>query len=239
MIAAWLGRCARLAAVAVALPLCLDGCTTNRVAASAAGSDIDAITARHVTMYVVRRGWHIDVGFAAADLVEPLDFAREQFPDARFFAFGFGDRRYLHARNPAFRNMLAALWPGDGLILVTALNGTPQQAFGDSQVVELTLTATQTMQAQRRITASLSLQDGRPQSDGPGPYEGSAYWRSSRRYSAAFTCNTWAGQVLASGGLSLPVHGVIFAGQVWRPVLRLAGTHLAGSPSSEPVTSGH
>ena len=235
MMAVGLRRGALLAAVAIELPLWLDGCSTNGAALNAAMADNDAMPAGSVTMYVVRRGWHIDVGFAASDLGGPLKAASELFPDARFLTFGFGDRRYLHAHNPAFPNMLAALWPGDGLMLVTALRATPQQAFGSAQVIELTLTARNTRQAQRRMTASLSLQDGRPQSDGPGPYEGSVYWRSTRRYSAAYTCNTWAAQVLQAAGLPLRVHGVVFAGQVWRPVRHLAGP--LNTPG-EPLTSG-
>jgi hypothetical protein len=221
MIASWLRGCALLrrsallATVAIALPLWLEGCSTHR-------APLDTTPARTVTLYVVRRGWHIDVGFAASELTGQLKFMSGQFPEARFVTFGFGDRRYLHAHNPAFPNMLAALWPGDGLMLMTALRGTPRQAFGETQVVALQVTANQAALAQSSIAASLSLQDGRPQSDGPGPYEGSAYWRSSLRYSAAFTCNTWAAQILASAGLPLPVHGVIFAGQVWGPVRRLA-----------------
>ncbi len=236
MIAAWLRRGALLAAMAIAMPQWLAGCATQGAAdtpAVNATAAQEAAPARNVTLYVVRRGWHIDVGFAAEDLSGPLKQAREQFPPARFFTFGFGDRRYLHAHNPDFPNMLAALWPGDGIMLITALQGTPQQAFGDSHVVELTVTAGEALQAQRRMAASMSLHDGSPQSDGPGPYEDSTYWRSSLRYSADYTCNTWAAQVLASAGLPLPVHGVVFAGQVWRPVLRLARAHRGG----EPVTS--
>jgi Protein of unknown function (DUF2459) len=242
MIAAWPRHGALLAtmAMAIAMLLWLAGCASDRGADNAAVNAIadEQATAarnvtRNVTIYVVRRGWHIDVGFAAEDLAGPLRAAREQFPQARFFTFGFGDRRYLHAHNPDFPNMLAALWPGDGLMLITALQATPQQAFGDSQVVELSVSAAQALQAQRRMGASMSLLDGRPQSDGPGPYEGSAYWRSSLRYSAVYTCNTWAAQVLASAGLPLPVRAVVFAGQVWRPVLRLARAH----PNGEPVSS--
>jgi len=89
MIAAWLRRGALLAALSIVLPPWLEGCAASRAPA----------------------GWHIDVGFAADDLVGPLKLASEQFPEARFFSFGFGDSRYLHARHPAFPNMLAALWP--------------------------------------------------------------------------------------------------------------------------------
>jgi hypothetical protein len=228
-----LRRGALLAGIAIALPLWLAGCVSKSPSINTMAED-HATPAHNVTLYVIRRGWHIDLGFAADDVIGPLKLTGQQFPQARFLTFGFGDRRYLHARNPAFPNMLAALWPGDGLMLVTALRGTPQQAFGDSEVVELTLSAHEALQAQRQMAATFLLQDGRPQSDGAGPYEGSAYWRSTLRYSAAYTCNTWAAQVLASAGLALRVHGTVFAGQVWRPVLRLARAH----PAGEPVSSG-
>jgi hypothetical protein len=237
MIAAGLRRCALLAAVAIALPLWLDGCSTHQPGTDTAAANVvadgDATPGRTVTMYVIRRGWHIDVGFAASDLTGPLKLASEHFPDARFFSFGFGDRRYLHALHadsPAFPHMLAALWPGDGLMLVTALRGTPQQGFGAAEVIELTLTARNAIEAQRHMSASLALQDGHPQSDGPGPYEGSEYWRSSLRYSAVYTCNTWAAQALKAAGLPMRVHGTVFAGQVWRPVLHLAGSPQRVSP---------
>lgn len=235
MIGAGRRRCALLTAVVIAWPLWFDGCNTRSVARDPTVATVDeAMLAPEVTMYVVRRGWHIDLGFAASDLTGPLAAAREQFPQARFVTFGFGDRRYLHARNPAFPNMLAALWPGKGLLLVTALRATPQQAFGEREVVEVKLSSRQAAQAQRSVVGALTLQDARPQSDGPGPYEDSLYWRSSLRYSAAYTCNSWAAQVLNSAGLPLRVHGVVFAAQVWQPLVRLARP---SSPINEPARS--
>src|ERR1039458_10254570 len=46
-------------------------------------------------IYVIRRSWHVDIGFAAADLQPPLAALRSDFPDAHFLLFGFGDRHYL------------------------------------------------------------------------------------------------------------------------------------------------
>ena len=63
-----------------------------------------------------------------------------------------------------------------------------------------------------------ALRDGALQSEGPGPYEGSAYLRASERYSALHTCNTWAAELLQASGLPVHSHGVLFAGQLWRQV---------------------
>ena len=56
----------------------------------------------------------------------------------------------------------------------------------------------------------------------PGPYEGSLYFEATPRYSALYTCNTWVAHALAAADLPVRVRGVIFAGQVWRPALKLA-----------------
>ena len=53
----------------------------------AAGAD----AAKSVVIYVVRRGWHMDIGFAAADLQPPLNDVIGQFPGVRYLFFGFGD----------------------------------------------------------------------------------------------------------------------------------------------------
>ena len=62
-------------------------------------------------IYVVRRSWHIDLGFAAADLQPPLNAVAAKFPGARFVFFGFGDRHYLEAKHHTPWVSLRALWP--------------------------------------------------------------------------------------------------------------------------------
>jgi hypothetical protein len=230
---------AALAAAALLLALASVGCSHTQPAAVRSGptrATAVAVAASPSTiLYVVRRAWHIDVGFAVDGLREPLSGFAAPFPGARFLMFGFGDRGYLHASHPWLPNMLSALWPGEGLILVTALQGSPQQAFGADQVVELRLADAALQAAQQRILTSMQWRDGRAESDGPGPYEGSEYLRASIRYSAIRTCNTWAAQVLQSAGLPVRTQGVVFAGQLWRQVRRLSGASDAPAPSGVPA----
>jgi hypothetical protein len=60
-------------------------------------------------IYVARRGWHVDIGFAAADLQPPLKSLMDEFPGAQYLFFGFGDRHYLLAKNRGAPVLLAAL----------------------------------------------------------------------------------------------------------------------------------
>jgi uncharacterized protein (TIGR02117 family) len=176
--------------------------------------------ATHV-IYVVRRTWHIDVGFPVQELELPLAGLREDFPGVAYLQFGFGDRRYLMSRHHGAGMMLSALWPGAGLILLTALKATPQQAFGASQVIELAVTGEQSHDLQRFIWQSLSSDSAPIKPVAAGPYEGSEFYAAIPNYSALHTCNTWAAQALHSASLPIRSTGVAFAGQVWRQVQRL------------------
>jgi Protein of unknown function (DUF2459) len=186
-------------------------------AASADAADSSVI-------YVVRRSWHIDIGFAAADLRAPLNGLTAKFPGARYLFFGFGDRRYLEAKHHTAPVLMSALWSGSGLILVTALSSTPQEAFGADQVVALPLPQAGVDDLQAFVAKSLDDLT----SDIAGPYEGSLYFSAVPKYSAVHTCNTWAAEGLKTGGLPVYSAGVVFAGQLWTQ-LRHLEHQLAGA----------
>jgi Protein of unknown function (DUF2459) len=182
------------------------------------------------TVYVARRKWHIDVGFAAADL-GPLAFAGAEFPGAKYLFFGFGDRRYLLAKHHNAPVLSGALWPGPGLILLTALKGTPAAAFGSSQVIEIELSGSQARSVQSFIRGSIADRAAyAPVPYEKGPYDGSVYYAASAGYSALHTCNTWAAQTLRTGDVPVRSRGVIFAGQLWSQVRKLAAA--ASPPTS-------
>lgn len=178
-------------------------------------------------IYVVRRGWHIDIGFAVADIQPPLTSLASEFPGVRYLFFGFGDQRYLMAKDRNAPVLLAALWPGRGMILATGLTAPPPDAFGASQVIALAVTARQERDAQAFVWQSLArgptdTADGPVESYARGPYEGSLYFTAKPKYSAFHTCNTWAAEALQAAALPIHVVGVVFAGQLWVQVRRLA-----------------
>jgi hypothetical protein len=179
-------------------------------------------TAGTRVVYVDRRSWHIAIGFAAADLEPPLAAVRGAFPSALYLEFGFGDRQYLTSRHPGAGTLLSALWPGPGLILMTALTVSPQDAFGTGNVFELHLTARQAEQIQQFIWRTLLHDQNTISVLEAGPYEGSVFYAASAKYSAAHTCNTWAAQSLQAARLPIHSTGVVFAGQLWSQIRDLA-----------------
>lgn len=175
--------------------------------------------------YVVRRGWHVEVGMATTDLQPVLQPVSAAYPGSRYLLFGFGDRRYLLHRDAA--STAAALWPGPALMMVTSLySAQPEDAFGGDRVVRLALTPEQMSSLQSFIARSFAAQDGVPVRVAPGPFEGSAYYEAVQHYSALHTCNTWAAEALKAAELPVGSSGVEFAWQLWHQVQHLA------SPSS-------
>jgi hypothetical protein len=173
-------------------------------------------------IYVVRRQWHIDVGFAAPEPTAPLAGFSARLQGAQYLLFGFGDRHYLTAKGSVFPDMLIALWPGPGLLLVSGLGAPPQQAFGPANVVALHVTSLQRRAAETFVLQSLSDPGGRFEPYALGPYQGSLYFSATARYSGLYTCNTWAAQVLQAAGLPVRSAGVVFASQLWRQIHRWA-----------------
>jgi hypothetical protein len=202
-----------------------------------------------IVMYLARRHWHIDVGFPARDLSPSLAFLAGRFPRAGYFFFGFGDRHYLLAKRQGSSTLSGALLPGPGIVLVTALENSPAQAFGASHVLEFDLSAAEMAAAQSFVRRTLSGDQGATElpSVAEGPYEGSLYYGAEPRYSALHTCNTWAAEALDSAGLPVRTRLVVLAGQLWRQARRIAapgnravrgGVLAPGYPQQTPQSQG-
>jgi hypothetical protein len=173
------------------------------------------------TIYVARRGWHIDIGMAAADLSPPLNQAAAALPGSKYVFFGFADKHYLLAANHNAPVLLLALWPGASILLTTGLTNSPAEGFGASHVITLLVTPDQMHDLQTFIWRSLRTQDDVLKVYRDGPYEGSVYFLGKPKYSAFHTCNTWGAEALRAAGFHVHTAGVIFAGQLWLQARRL------------------
>jgi hypothetical protein len=183
-------------------------------AAASAGADSS-------TIYIARRGWHIDIGMAAADLSPPLNQAAAALAGSSYVFFGFADKHYLLAANHNAPVLLSALWPGAGILLTTGLTNSPAAAFGATHVVTLEVTQDQLRDLRAFIWRSLRTQDDVLKVYRAGPYEGSVYFLAVPKYSALHTCNTWGAEALRAAGFHVHTAGVIFAGQLWSQARRL------------------
>jgi len=164
-------------------------------------------------VHLVARGWHTDVDLPADRLPPPLLPLARDFPGASYFLFGFGERAYWTRPDPNSMDAFAALVPGPGVILVTALRVSPQTAFAPEDVVALPVTEAGLDRLAAHLAAELR-EDGQIRRLADGPYPGSRFYATSRRYSAAYTCNTWTADASQVAGTGVAATGVLFAGQL-------------------------
>jgi uncharacterized protein (TIGR02117 family) len=181
-------------------------------------------------VYVVGRGWHTDIALPVEEIAGPLASLETNFPGVRVLTFGFGERQFLVTRQKNLGAMLNALLPSQSALLMTALNTSPQAAFGASNVVTLHVSQA----GLGRIEASIWREFERSATGQPvllanGPYPGSVFYAASDTYDGFNTCNTWTADTLRTGGVPMPVTGVLFSGQVMGPA-RWIEAHQAASP---------
>jgi hypothetical protein len=227
-----------LKTMALLTALALAGCSTAHSQRVTGTSEADA--GPRVVIYVIRRSWHTDIGFNASDLPLPLAAVRSQLPAAHYLLFGFGDQHYLTNHGRSIGGLVGAIWPGPGLVLVTGLAGTPEQAFGGDGVIRLTLSAGQARRLEEYVLKTLVATDSVPKVLATGPYEGSYYYASTVRYSGLNTCNTWMAAALKAAGLPVHSFGVEFSGQIWRQVREIARQQKlpVAQPPEENLLSG-
>jgi uncharacterized protein (TIGR02117 family) len=195
--------------LAVALVIALAGCATPTPRADVTGAPATN------AIYLIRRGWHTDIGVAADQVGAPLARLRSVFPGVRVLLFGFGERAWLLHRQHDLTDMLAALLPASGALLVTALSVSPQLAFPPEDVVTLHVSAHGLAQLNDFISGSFEwAPDGALRSIADGPYAGSLFYASTMRYSGVFTCNTWSAEGLQTAGLPIHAGGTLFAAEV-------------------------
>ncbi|HEY4172387.1 MAG TPA: DUF2459 domain-containing protein [Rhodopila sp.] len=182
------------------------------------------------TVYVVGRGWHTDIALPVEEITGPLASLEAEFPGVRVLTFGFGERQFLVNHEKDLGSMLYALLPSRSALLMTALNTSPQAAFGASNVVTLHVSQA----GLDRIEASIWREfersaTGQPVKLADGPYPGSVFYAASDTYDGFHTCNTWTADTLRTGGVPMSAAGVLFAGQVMGPA-RWIQAHQAASP---------
>jgi hypothetical protein len=178
---------------------------------------------------VADRGWHTDLCLSVADLSGPLVALTWDLPGVRTLSFGFGERQYLLARQPTVAEMLSALLPSRSALLMTALNGPPDAAFGANNVVTLGVSRAGLAGLTAFIWNSLETCHGKLVRLADGPYPGSVFFAGRATYDAFATCNTWTASGLRAAGLPID-DDVLFAGQVMRQARRVAERQLNRRP---------
>jgi len=174
------------------------------------------------TLYVIASGWHTEIGLPSHAMTGPLLALQNAAPDAQYFVFGWGQRNYYMARDPALGDLAAAAIPGPAVMLVIPADISPREFFAGSSVLTVRISRDGLDRLSRFLWEYIE-KDAQllPRRVGEGPYPGSVFYASIGTYSLGNTCNTWTAEALRVSGLPVSASGVVFAHQVVDQVPRI------------------
>lgn len=185
---------------------------------------------------VVSNGWHTAIVIGRADLVATgLLPEADDFPDAVFLEFGWGDRVYYPAGEKTLGMALdAALAATPSVMHMAGLARPPELTYADAEVVPVALTQA----GFRRLVGTIAGNFERPEGARAKPisrglYPDSNFYHAHGAFHLFNTCNTWTARMLRAGGVNLSPSGVVTADELvarLRAVVNLARLSGGGAP---------
>ena len=181
----------------------------SRTAAARIGSD------RTVPIFVIAGGWHTELGLPVESLRGSLALFADALPGVRYLVFGWGQRDYYMAREPAIGDLFGAALPSSAVMLVVPLWQAPANAYGADHVFNVVVSDQGASTLSGFIWRFVAMgADGRPVRVAPGPYPQSAFYASNGTYSLGYTCNTWTATALKAAGVPIHASDVVLPGQL-------------------------
>ena len=177
------------------------------------------------TIFVLEHELHTEISVPAQQMTGGLTRFNSLFPGSAYFSFGFGERLFFQMRRAADAvDMVAAILPGAGTVLVTALGAPPDEAYTDLPMVPIRVSQAEL----DRLTDFLWESVERTPNDqliklGEGKFPGYVFYGATPTYSGFYTCNTWTMEALDRAGLDAGAPGSLFAYQVMNAARRIAG----------------
>ncbi len=163
---------------------------------------------------IISNGWHTAIVLPRRDLVATgLLPEADDFPNAAFLEFGWGDREYYPAKEATVGMALsAAMIPTPAVMHMVALDRTPRLTYPDSERISVRLTE----RGFRHLVRAIAGDFKRPKRARAAPlsrglYPQSNFYEAHGKFHIFNTCNTWTARMLRAGGISLSPSGIITA----------------------------
>jgi hypothetical protein len=185
----------------LAAPLLLGACALPRLGGAPAACP------QGDRFHLFAADWHTEI-------IVPGDWLPELQPlgpGVPWIALGFGQRDFFMAERPGVAEALAATVPSPAVIRAQFLSAVPISR-GDVEV--LALRGSRAGLAGFLAAAFARDGEGRLAPPVQSGLPGRAFLPAARRYSLAYTCNTWTADALAAAGLPVSSRSVVRREQV-------------------------
>ena len=160
-------------------------------------------------IWVASNGWHSGIVLARADVPESVIPEIADFPQARFFEFGWGDAEFYPAREAGAWLALRAAFPGPAVMHVAGLPDHPARLWPQVTILPFAVDT----QGLRRLLVFLRHSfdragAGRAEVTARGIYPFSLFYPATGRFHLFNNCNSWTAQALTAKGLGASLGGV-------------------------------
>jgi len=158
-----------------------------------------------IKIYVVSHGWHTGIVVPRRDIPEELWHGGDDFPEAEFLEFGWGDEGFYRAATPEFfQSLKAALVPSPAVLHVVGFRGPVTEFFPASGVVSIDLGRKAFHGLARFFDETIVKPDeGEVFALDSGLYGDSRFYAAHGTYTVFNNCNHWVARGLHAAGLAI------------------------------------
>lgn len=185
-----------------------------------------AVDATPVTIYLVSHGWHTGIVVPRREIPEGFWRGGNDFPDAEFLEFGWGEEEFYRAEDPGFfQSFRAALFPSPAVLHVAGFQGPVTEFFASSGVVEIDLEREGFFRLAEFLDRTLvKPEHGEASAVGSGLYGDSRFYAAHGEYTLFNNCNHWVAQGLQTAGLAVDPDCAMTATAVFEQAQRIGKT---------------
>jgi uncharacterized protein (TIGR02117 family) len=155
------------------------------------------------TIIVTSNGWHTGIIIAANSVNKDQVPEISDLSGARYFEFGWGDRKYYPADRPTLGLAFMALFaPTPSVVHVAGRDQLPVRSDSELDVLNVSITTDGRDRLISFIAATFDRAGNeRARSMGPGLYPHSHFYAAHGKFHIFNTCNTWTARALVAAGL--------------------------------------
>lgn len=160
-------------------------------------------------VFVHSNGWHTGIAVAVEDIPDGMIPEAEDFSDAHYLEFGWGDAEYYPEPDAGVLDAIGAAFPGPAVVHVTPLQGRPREVYRQGEEVVLMFERNNFSRLIEYLHESFDRGgSARAEVAAPGIHPRSKFYPATGEFSLANTCNTWTARGLAAAGVDIRVAGV-------------------------------
>ena len=181
------------------------------------------------SIYVVRRGSHTGIALRADDWPDRKGRLLEDFPDARYLEFGWGDAAYYQAQEKTLGMTLAAVfWPTDSVMEVIGLDALSMQRTEDYEAIQVLLSDAGWRALSASIAGSFAGDAITPTGTVLTTAAGeSRFYRARGHFYFPRMCNRWTAERLKAASCPIQAWSVVTASRVMREARRFGANPVA------------